>query len=100
MSGVWLKLTPPQSPPARYDASMAYDANSAAQYVVLFGGMGHSGALNDTWSFVRGQWTNLTATFPNGSVSPSARYDAAMAYDANSKFGSIVLFGGLGASGS
>jgi hypothetical protein len=89
VAGVWLQLKPPQSPPARFDASMAYDANVTDQCVVLFGGLGASGALGDTWYFVRGNWTAVDT--PN---SPGKRYGAAMAYDSNSKISAIVLFGG------
>ncbi|MGA8542781.1 MAG: kelch repeat-containing protein [Thermoplasmata archaeon] len=98
--GVWLQLTPPQSPPARYDASMNYDGNIKDQYVVLFGGIGKSGVLRDTWSFVRGEWTNLTPAPVNGTNSPGGRYDAAMAYDSGTNAGSVLLFGGQDGAGA
>jgi Galactose oxidase, central domain len=90
VSGVWFQLTPPESPPARYDASIAYDANSADQYVVLFGGYGRASILDDTWSFVRGNWTEVNPS----SGAPTPRYGAAMAYDSNSRVARLVLFGG------
>ncbi len=99
-AGVWLELTPPQSPPARYGASMAYDSNGEDQFVVLFGGMSGAGALGDTWSFVKGEWTNLTPELPNVSNSPSPRTGAAMTYDPEPKIASIVLFGGQGLAGT
>ena len=92
VNGVWFQLTPTQSPAPRYNASLAYDANGTDQYVVLFGGIGQSGQpLNDTWWFVRGEWTEVT-----GGVAPSPRSSAAMTYDANSKVERVLLFGGLG----
>lgn len=97
VAGTWVELTPSVSPPARYDASMTYDANPLDQYVLLFGGVGTSGDLGDTWSFARDVWTNLTST--NSSVSPSPRIDSAMAYDAASGVQKVVLFGGQSPGG-
>jgi hypothetical protein len=91
-SGVWANLLPAAHgrpvPPPRFGASMAYD--SADGYLVLFGGGGFyqdRTLLNDTWSFVSGQWT------PQHPVtSPSIRAYAAMDYDAS--LGKVLLFGG------
>lgn len=92
--GNWSRITPSRSPSVRYGASMAYDA--ADGYVVLFGGIGSvSGtytALNDTWIYAHGSWTELRPT-----RAPSARWGATMAYDARDHY--IVLFGGAGSSG-
>lgn len=98
---VWTNATPnpinaTNSPPARFGASMAYDA--ADGYVVLFGGATgpYSGSanplLNDTWTFEHGNWTELC-----GACGPSPRVDASLA-SAGSASG-VVLFGGLTVSG-
>ncbi len=84
-AGTWTNITNPDSPPARDQASMTYDA--ADGYVLLFGGFTNSGAANDTWKFVGGKWTELHPT-----SAPSKRYSADMSYDA--KDGYVVLFGG------
>jgi hypothetical protein len=89
-SGNWTQLHPALSPPARYYASLTYDA--ADGYLLLFGGNSSNGFLNDTWSFVHGAWTNQTgvnASYPNA---PPARAAAALAYDAYD--GYVLLYGG------
>jgi hypothetical protein len=78
-------------PPARWLASIAYDAKDG--YAVLFGGNEYSANFGDTWKFVNDKWTNITTT-----PSPSVRSFASMAYDAHD--GYVVLFGGGGASGN
>ena len=68
--GRWTNLTPglKVSPLARNGAAMAYDPNSNA--VILFAGETYSAgglggrALNDTWSFSAGVWTNITRHGP------------------------------------
>lgn len=92
-AGRWTLLTPGEAPPPRLYAAMTYDATDG--YVLLFGGLGGPTntlrALNDTWKFEGGRWTNLTS-----SKHPTARYTAGMAYDA--KDGYVLLFGGVGSS--
>ncbi|MGA8665100.1 MAG: PKD domain-containing protein [Thermoplasmata archaeon] len=77
---------------------MVYDP--ADNMTLLFGGCPSSGtyyyshacpALGDTWKFVNGIWTNLTATLIGPA--PPARADAGIAYDAAD--GYVVLFGGF-----
>ncbi len=55
----WKKVTPAQSPPARYDAPMVFDLDK--HRMVLFGGQGlgegQSGLLNDTWTWDGTAWT-------------------------------------------
>ena len=84
-NGSWSQLSPTVSPPARYDASLAWDGE--AQSLVLFGGNGSvtTGFLNDTWTFVHGQWTQQHPT-----VSPPARAAAAMVYDARDGYVLLV----------
>ncbi|HTT26085.1 MAG TPA: kelch repeat-containing protein, partial [Thermoplasmata archaeon] len=98
--GVWTDISGAQvngSPPSRYAAGMAYD--DAMQAVVLFGGeyvtTSGSGYLNDTWSFSKGQWTDLTATAGNA---PSARWRVNLAYDAAD--GYLLMFGGTPSNGT
>ncbi|HEV2317652.1 MAG TPA: PKD domain-containing protein [Thermoplasmata archaeon] len=84
-NGTWTQLYPTLSPPARYYTSLTWDA--ALGELVLFGGNGSNGFLNDTWSFVHGTWHQLAP-----AVSPPARAAAYMTYDA--ALSQIVLFGG------
>src|SRR5205807_277122 len=76
-AGTWTQLSPSNSPPARFSASMAYDA--ADGYILLFGGAGNTvGILGDTWEFHGGQWTQLSpASSPSPRQYPSMVYDAA-----------------------
>ncbi len=94
--GVWTNISATLSvaPIPRESALMAYDA--ADGYILLFGGYTSisvpgscSGALNDTWIFQRGAWTQIT---PTGGVAPPCLFSAAMAYDSADR--EIVLFGG------
>jgi pyruvate/2-oxoacid:ferredoxin oxidoreductase beta subunit len=84
----WVKVTSYLT--ARDQHAMAYDA--ARGQVVLFGGVGYSGTLNDTWVWDGTNWVEKTPT-----TRPSGRYGHAMAYDAAR--GQVVLFGGHDASG-
>ncbi|HKS59261.1 MAG TPA: kelch repeat-containing protein, partial [Thermoplasmata archaeon] len=90
-SDQWTDVTGSQvtSPPPRSIAQMTYDPID--REVVLFGGLGptQSYALNDTWAFSGGQWTNLTA---NLTTSPPARYRGTMAYDGHDHY--VLLYGG------
>lgn len=64
---------------------MTYDG--ADHYVLLFGGSGATGMLNDTWKFANGHWTKLhPASAPSPRRNPSLAYDPAL--------GEVVLFGG------
>ena len=86
----WTQQHPATSPLTRSFAVMADDA--ATGTVVLFGGASNSGSgqnLGDTWT-----WNGTTWTKQAPPVHPSARSDAAMAYDAATR--TVVLFGGLG----
>jgi len=82
---------PVPSPPARFSASMAYDA--AARSIVLFGGQASASAggqyLGDTWLWDGHHWTQA-----HPAVSPPPRMAASMAYDAGTR--TVVLFGGEG----
>jgi len=87
--GIWTNVTDPNaSPPARIGASMDYDANMGG--VLLFGGVGTLGYLNDTWLFSGGRWTNLSWLGP----APPARIFASMAFDPDPAENGSVLWGG------
>ncbi|MEK3913041.1 cadherin-like beta sandwich domain-containing protein [Paenibacillus sp. FSL H7-0331] len=87
----WQELTITSSkPPKRQGAVMAYDATS--QKVLMFGGVGQSGVLNDTWLWngTDAKWEQVSGT------APSARGGAQLAYDGEQ----LVLFGGYTGSGN
>lgn len=86
-AGAWTLLTTPVAPSPRRLSMADYTPNGG--YVLLFGGFDGSGYLflNDTWSFVGGNWTQLKPL-----VTPPARGAASMAYDARSQ--KVILFGG------
>jgi hypothetical protein len=93
----WSAASTPVSPPARFHASIAYDA--AHRKIVLFGGCGHvlryggcTSPLNDTWT-----WDGSTWKKENPSVTPTARSQAAMAYYPTA--GNTMLSGGLTSAG-
>ncbi len=95
---------PPPTPPVRWDASMVDDPTDG--YVLLFGGMGTSGPLGDTWSLVAkppqacgassryfcAYWTSWSPP-----RSPSARWGAQADFDSN--LGEVFLFGGRASNG-
>jgi hypothetical protein len=64
---------------------MAYDVDREA--LVLFGGYGPSGLLNDTWEFDGTSWQRKVTT-----LAPQKRAGALMVYDAKRRVN--VLFGG------
>ena len=74
--GNWTNVTPLRSPPARFGASLAYDANDG--YLVLFGGISQpvpkAPVLDDTWTYAEGVWTRLalpqtfTSTFSESGL--------------------------------
>ena len=83
----WTKQHPATSPPARWDAPMAYDA--ATGTVVLFGGFDSIGdPSGGTWT-----WDGSTWTKQHPATSPPAKAAAPMAYDAAT--GTVVMFGGV-----
>ena len=74
---------------ARHGHSMVYD--EARRQLLLFGGVGTegtstSGDRSSTWRWDGSVWTRIATT------GPSARYHAALAYDATRQ--RVVLFGG------
>ncbi|MCI4323382.1 MAG: hypothetical protein L3K03_05105 [Thermoplasmata archaeon] len=94
-NGTWTNISASLStaPPFLTLSSMAYDP--AEGYVLLFGGLGELDAVNQTWSYVGGHWTNLTATV---GAAPSPRFQALMAYDASDD--EVLLYGGTATVGA
>ena len=82
----WKQLSPATSPSARALCAMAYDPVS--KKIIMFGGVGANGNLNDTWAFDGSTWTKLNTT-----GAPSARNGVTMAYDRPTK--KLVMFGGF-----
>jgi N-acetylneuraminic acid mutarotase len=103
VTGNWRDLPAGSTSPADLGASPAPGSrsgcgvveDSALGQVVVFGGLGLYGALDDTWCFDPGasRWVELQSP-----TAPPARWGAAMAYDPATD--QIVLFGGFAASGS
>ncbi len=88
--GNWtsVNVTHGVAPSARRAAGIEYDP--AQGYVLLFGGVTPTAvALNDTWSYLNGSWTNLSRPT---LAAPSARWDLRMVYDPAQ--GGVLLFGG------
>jgi hypothetical protein len=67
----WQLLNPATSPPARYYANVAY--NPTTRRMVLFGGGGAPGCLNDTWTWDGSTWTQR---FPSSHPPGCAIYQA------------------------
>jgi len=82
----WKRLSPGTSPEARVYPAMAFDPVS--NKVILFGGLGVNGDLNDTWAFDGTNWTLIET-----AVAPPARNGATMAFDRGTR--KLVMFGGF-----
>lgn len=87
----WTNLTASPAPSLRAIASMTYDW--ADHYDLLFGGLGPSGPLNDTWTYANGVWDNITST---AGTPPPGQYGMAMTYDASD--GYVLAWGCPGAN--
>ncbi len=74
------------SPPPRAASYMAYDP--ATQQLILFGGNGNAGYLNDTWTWNGTTWTELFPATP-----PAGDSGFVMAYDQASQ--QFIYFSGL-----
>lgn len=90
----WTEIHPLGGPPvAREGSTFTFDP--ALGVVVLFGGLGASGPLGDTWelgylpSVSEWSWSRVAP-----ARSPTARYLAAATYDPS--LSAILLFGGCG----
>ncbi len=90
-TNTWTELSPSGPLPSpRQGQAMVYDP--ANGQVIMFGGQGSAGYMNDTWAYdpAANTWTNLN---PSGQL-PSARVYHSMAFDPVS--GKVILFGGFG----
>jgi hypothetical protein len=85
-ASTWKQLSPTTSPSAREYPAMAYDPGT--KKIVLFGGQGNNGNLNDTWTFDGTTWTQIVTT-----VTPPVRNGATMALDRPSN--KLIMFGGF-----
>jgi hypothetical protein len=83
----WSRQIPAHSPPARTDASMAFD--SANQAVLLFGGEAGQEALDDTWQW---NWEGQDWVQLHPATAPSPRSNAIMSVDY--AHDQVVLWGG------
>ena len=85
-ASIWTKISTTTSPAIRTYPAMAYDPVS--EKVVLFGGLGINGNLNDTWLFDGTNWTEVAT-----AVAPPVRNGASMAFDVTTR--KLVMFGGF-----
>ena len=84
---VWAQVAADVRPSARTGAGLAYDP--ARKSLILFGGSGTNGSLNDTWEWgSTRKWTQLSP-----SSSPDPLYGHAMVTDTIRN--KILLFGGI-----
>lgn len=88
----WKQISLLQSPPGRanIDQTLVFDSHRAK--TVLFGGLGESEYLDDTWEYDGTIWVEI-----NSSLSPASRDSHAMAFDDLRNV--VVLFGGYDSSG-
>ncbi len=94
-ANTWTELEPSGTQPsARSAHSMVYDPVS--HQMIMFGGFGDIGSLNDTWAYdpAADTWTLLK---PSGTL-PSRRGAHSMVYDPVSH--QMIMFGGSGDTGT
>jgi hypothetical protein len=108
-AGRWTQVTTTPSPSARIGESFVWDAHDG--YGLLFGGLygkwpgctvwftgyGAIPICNDTWSFVGGRWSLISATSPYRTA-PAHRFDGLAAYDPRTQ--SVLVDGGYGRFGN
>jgi len=89
LGGIWTELRPAVSPSPRLmgNGDIVYDP--ILRETILFGGKYLGNFYNETWSFVAGSWTNLTASL---TLSPISRHNAGFVYLPTD--GMLLLFGG------
>jgi hypothetical protein len=91
-SSSWQPLGSSNTPGPRFGHAMAYDPTRGG--VVLFGGRGPNGVMNDTWL-----WNGLGwAPIPTIGATLVGRFDHEMVFDASTN--NIVMFGGRDAFGN
>lgn len=95
LHGVWTNRTAAtinasNTPSIRWNAQMAYDPGRRS--TILFGGcyqLACTSSTNDTWSYVAGNWTNITSTVGHA---PSVRGTAGIVWYPPDE--SLLLYGG------
>ncbi|MFO0664355.1 MAG: hypothetical protein U0174_10405 [Polyangiaceae bacterium] len=75
------------SPSPRFEGAMQFDPKRGV--TVLFGGYAESGPSDETWT-----WDGQTWTEYKGTVRPSGRWGASLAWDDRSE--RLIMFGGQG----
>ncbi|MGH7740617.1 MAG: Kelch repeat-containing protein [Candidatus Eiseniibacteriota bacterium] len=86
----WLQITPAGTPPsARYSHSAIYDPTN--DRMVVFGGNGSTGVLNDLWTLSLGSSPTWTQAAPAGTP-PSARSGHTAIYDPSGN--RMIVFAG------
>ncbi len=97
-NGTWTPLAVTNAPSPR--SGMVLSPDGATGSLFLYGGLGASGYLSDTWQFnasVPG-WAPVERAGSSGhEYSPSARAFASSTFDPAT--GAVLIFGGLGESG-
>ena len=86
----WRELMPTTFPSSRLSASLSYDPTN--HRVILFGGYSYLGppyCLNDTWTYIQGNWTNVTG---QSRLMPGPRQMAFQEFDPGAN--ATILFGG------
>lgn len=69
----WQALHPAHSPSKRQDPSATYDLALGA--ILLYGGVDPAGAaINETWSWKNGDWSQLSVPSPAGGLRPRTAY--------------------------
>ncbi|MCI4336025.1 MAG: PKD domain-containing protein [Thermoplasmata archaeon] len=96
LAGSWTNISSTVTKAGQVPSSRAFGAlsdNPANTGALLFGGMGSTGVLGDSWRYAKGKWTLLSV-----KTAPGARSGASITYDG--KDGYVLLFGGNSSSGS
>jgi hypothetical protein len=72
-ASTWSPQTPSAEPSPRFDFASSFDTSIGA--IVVFGGEGAAGPLNDTWLWTGSDW----APGPGGATAPNPRLGAVLA---------------------
>ncbi len=96
-SGLWTPINATGAPAPRAGMVLASDGTGAVAF--LYGGLGASGYLADTWAFnaTDGMWSAVTNAQGGGPYTPVDRAFASAVYDPTAD--AILIFGGRDASG-
>jgi hypothetical protein len=95
-SPAWTKLIPNGTPPSARNLHTAiYDP--VGDRMIVFGGIGDAGRLNDVWALSLGASPTWTPIAPGGTL-PKARYGHTAVYEPTSQ--SMIVFGGNDANSS